>query len=150
MHPSMKRIYDDVATFGWHVVAISPDAQSPEFAFTIGLFRTFAHPEMVVFGLPMKVAHGVLTTCVQRIKEGLRFEAGQVRDDILNNHRATFLDVATRFYPEYLGSAIGFYDGLDFPVLQLVWPDKNDQFPWDPACDPAFIGTQAILSATDA
>jgi len=150
MHPSMKRIHDDVATFGWHVVAVMSDGQSPEFAFTIGLFQTHAHPELVVFGLPRKVAHGIFSTCVQRIEEGLRLEAGQVRDDILNNYRATFLDVPTRFYPEYFGSGIGFYDGLDFPVLQLVWPDKDNHFPWDPACDPAFIGTQVILSTADA
>ncbi len=148
----MKRIFDDVARFGWHVVAVAPrkDENFLEFAFTVGLFQTHQHPELILFGLSMKSAHGVLSTAVQRIEQHLPFEDGQVRSDVLNKYNAAFLAVDPSFYSDYLGSAIGFYDTKDFPVLQLVWPDRNNHFPWEPECEPAFVRSQVILSTTAA
>src|SRR2546428_8917964 len=134
MHPSMQRITDDVAKHGWHVVAVNPDQTSPiPFSFTVGLFETFDHPELVVFGLPMNAAHGLFSACVERIKQGVLFTADQVRTDLLQKHSVAVFEIDQGFYEEYLGSAIGYYDSLDFPALQLVWPDKANRFPWDPA-----------------
>ena len=148
----MQKVFDDVAKFGWHVVAIVPSKgeSGPEFAFTVGLYQTYQHPELVVFGLPMKVAHGIFTTCVERIEAGQAFADGQVRSDVLNGYDATFLAVQQSFYPDYLGSAIGFYEGTHFPVLQLVWPDRGNHFPWEPTADPACANDQIVLSTTDA
>jgi hypothetical protein len=148
MHASMKRVHDDVAKYGWHVVAVvpRPDESFPPFAFTVGLFETYQHPELIVFCLPMKIAHAVFSTCVERIEEGATFVDGQVRSDVLNKYRAAFSTVDPSFYSEYLGTAIGFYDHLDFPVLQLVWPDRNDHFPWEPHCDANFAEEQPVLS----
>jgi hypothetical protein len=151
MHPSMQRIFDDVAKFGWHVVGLLAGKDgAPEFSFSIGLFQTYSHPELVVFGLPMNAAHGIIETCLERVSEGIVLEAGQVRDDILTHHSIAVLPVESSFYPEYLGSAIGFYDSLDFPVLQLVWPDKNNHFPWEPDFDQSYAAMQVILNTTAA
>lgn len=131
MHPSMKRIHDDVAKFGWHTVAVKVDGTSEDkFAFTVGLFQTYEHPELILVGLAMKVAHGILSTCVARIEEGDPLKDGQVRQDLLNQFSAAIVTVDKSFYSEYLGSAISFYEGTDFPALQIVWPDRNDRFPW--------------------
>jgi hypothetical protein len=148
----MQRIIDDVAKFGWHVVAVVPKAgeQWPEFAFTVGLHKTYNHPELIIFGLPMKVAHGIFSTCVERIEESEPFLEGQVRQDVLNDYDATFVAVAERFYAEYLGSAIGFYENADFPVLQLVWPDRNGCFPWDSSAAPDLVHSQPVLTDTQA
>jgi hypothetical protein len=148
MHPSMKRIFDDVAKFGWHIIAVAPreDEFFVEFAFTVGLFQTYQHPELILFGLSRNVAHRVLAKCVQCIEENLPFADGQVRSDVLNDYDTALLAVDQSFYAEYLGSAIGFYDTVEFPALQLVWPDRNHHFPWEPACDPTFIESQTILS----
>ena len=43
---------DDIATYGWHVIKVLEDDEGPGFAFTIGLHQRFAHPELIVFGLP--------------------------------------------------------------------------------------------------
>lgn len=150
MHPSMQRIHDDVAKFGWHVVAVTTNEGAvDQFAFTVGLFLTFEHPELVIFGLPQKVTHAILSMCVQRIEEGTRFEGGQVRANILNRFTAAVVPVDRRHYSEYLGSAIGFYDTYDFPALQIVWPDKQSHFPWESGYDTASF-PQTVLATTDA
>jgi hypothetical protein len=43
----------DIATYGWHVIKVFEDDEGPSFAFTIGLYKRFGHPELVVFGLPL-------------------------------------------------------------------------------------------------
>jgi hypothetical protein len=144
----MQRVFDDVATYGWHVIGVSASAGDPEFSFTIGLFETNQHPELVVFGLPFKTAHGLLSVCVERLKQGSPFEAGQVRSDVLTRHRLAVLEVDRSFYSAYLGSAIGFYGDTDFPALQLVWPDRGDHFPWEPAHDPSYAGSQLVLTVS--
>lgn len=141
----MQRIFDDVAKFGWHVVAVT--AQGGDFAFTVGLFQTYEHPELVVFGLPMKTAHGILLTCVERIEHGDWFDDGQVRGDVLRDYTTAIVAVDKRYYSEYLGSAIGFYDGTDFPALQIVWPDKENRFPWQAGYDSL---AQMVFSMTAA
>lgn len=150
MHASLKRVHADVSQHGWHVVAVAPrpDESFAPFAFTVGLFQTYQHPELIVFSLPMNVAHSILGTCVERIEEGKTFDGGPVRSDVLNRYRAAFLTVDQSFYRDYLGTAIGFYEHLDFPVLQLVWPDRDDHFPWEPNCNPSFSAEQPILSVT--
>jgi hypothetical protein len=147
----MKRVFDDVAKFGWHVVGVLPGADgAPEYSFSVGFYETYEHPELVIFGLPMESAHKIIGSCLERINEGAGFEAGQVRDDILKNHAIAVLAVDGTFYRDYLGTAIGFYDSLEFPALQLVWPDKSNRFPWEPEYDSSYTGMQIILSTTAA
>jgi hypothetical protein len=40
---------------------------------------------------------------------------------------------------------MGFYKSGDFPVLQLVWPDKQRRWPWDDDFNPAWIWQQPLL-----
>jgi hypothetical protein len=40
-----------------------------------------------------------------------------------------FRKITEEYYRKYLGYAVWFYESLDFPVLQCVWPDKMSRFP---------------------
>ncbi len=55
----------DVEKFGWHVLKIFSDTESaPSFAYTVGLEKTFDHPELVIFGLNdnLELMHKVLNS----------------------------------------------------------------------------------------
>ena len=39
----------------------------------------------------------------------------------------------------------GFYDGDDFPALQLVWPDKENKWPWEIDFNHSWIWHQPLL-----
>ena len=45
------KLLADVQEYGWHVVSIFESDDTPGWAFSIGLFQNFHHPEIVVFGL---------------------------------------------------------------------------------------------------
>jgi len=48
-------------------------------------------------------------------------------------------------YDEHLGYAIWFYNGRQFPVLQLVWPDKTGRFPGEEGVAESLATLQPLL-----
>ncbi|WP_136967893.1 DUF4262 domain-containing protein [Polyangium sorediatum] len=59
---------------------------------------------------------------------------GMIDSDVLENRDVRFVTMKTDEYRAHLGYAFWFYHGVEFPVLQVVWPDGAGRFPWDPAC----------------
>lgn len=50
------------------------------------------------------------------------------------------------FYQDYFGYALWFYEGPNFPMLQCVWPDQNNRFPWDSEFDAQMVDNQPVLA----
>jgi len=48
---SDRKLLADVQGHGWHVIGVETDEEEPGFAYSIGLYHTFRHPEIIVFGL---------------------------------------------------------------------------------------------------
>jgi hypothetical protein len=136
----------DIATHGWHVIKVFEDAEGPGFAFTIGLYKRFAHPELVVFGLPLETMHLMLNAAGEAIRAGQTFGVGQKSDDILQGYSCTFRPFPREHYEAYLGSGRWFYDGDDFPALQLIWPDREHRFPWAAPVDGWIRQAQPVLA----
>jgi len=70
-------------------------------------------------------------------------------DEVFENLSVMLVDVHPKFYREFLGTALWFYRsiGRDFPVLQIVWPDKRGRFPWDADFDERTRDRQPVLAA---
>jgi hypothetical protein len=132
------QVHADIATYGWHVVKVLEDAEGPGFAFTIGLYRRFEHPELLVFGLPSDTMHRLLNVAGEAVRSGRVYVAGPGYDDVLEAYACTFRPVPLKHYEAYLGYARWYYDGDAFPALQLVWPDREHRYPWA-APDGAWI-----------
>jgi hypothetical protein len=137
---------DDIATFGWHVIKVFEDDEGPAFAFTIGLYKRFQHPELIVFGLPLDTMHLMLNASGEAVRAGQVYTVGQSSDDILHGYSCTFRPVPRRHYEAYLGSALWYYDEDDFPALQLVWPDREHRYPWAAPTDAWIRHAQPILA----
>lgn len=50
-----KFIFDTIAKYGWQISTIESDGYSPSFAYTIGLTKTYNHPELIILGLSTKL-----------------------------------------------------------------------------------------------
>jgi len=51
---------------------------------------------------------------------------------LLLGMKCHFLEVNTRYYSDYVGFALWFYRKRRFPLYQIVWPNNEGLFPWDP------------------
>ena len=117
-------ILESIEEHGWHGVLVPDDAEGPGFAYSIG-----QEPEILVFGLEPEVMHAVLNACA---------EATEIKPDVplsgfLPGFSVVFRAVDKAHYPAYLGYAMWYHEGSDFPALQCVWPDDAGKFPWEPA-----------------
>jgi hypothetical protein len=141
-----KKLISDIQEYGWHVIMIPLDDEGPAFAYSVGLFQTFGHPEIIVFGLDLGVMHQIINLIGEEVRHGRRFADAETVPGILESYDVRFLDVARRHYPDYFGYAHWFYKGDDFPVLQCVWPDKQGRFPTDPDYPEPLRARQPLLA----
>ena len=135
----------NVEKFGLQVIMVNPTDYSPSFAYSIGLYKTYNHPEIICFGLPKDLAHGVINDIAELIKDGEQISPSKNYDNIFKNSRAEFLMVDERNIEDYFAAAINFYQTTKFPTLQLIWTDRNDKFPWEENFEEKFLYDQPLL-----
>jgi hypothetical protein len=145
LQPADRKLLDDVDEFGVHVVHVPEDEDGPGFSFTVGLWHTFQQPEVVVFGLAEDVAHDLLNAIADEAADDRKFLADSRHDDVLVGYPVRFFAVPKSSYEDVLGSAVWAYEGDDFPAVQLVWPDKQGRWPWDPDVREGFASAQPVL-----
>ena len=141
-----RKMLSDIERVGWAVLLIPEDNGRSGFAFTIGLFHTYGHPEIILIGLPRLTSYTLVNTVGRRVRAGEKFDAREQYDDLIEDFPTAFEVVDRRFYWEYLGMAKWFYQSWDFPVLQMVWPDQHGHFPWSMGVNPDFRRIQPVLS----
>ena len=141
-----EKLLADVQEHGWQVVLIEADAEGPGFAFSVGLYETFGHAEVILFGLEVGIMHRLINAIGEQVRAGDRYEHLDEADDLLESENVCFRTVERRHYREYLGCALWFYQGDQFPALQCFWTDAESRYPWHPKCSRAIVALQPNLS----
>lgn len=131
---------------GCQIVQVAGDNYMPSYAYTIGLFQQYNHPEIICFGLGPDVLETFLNNAKNRIEEGEQFSTEQSYSGFLDkNVNIQYLSVDKNFYKDYLEYATWFYNSEEFPALELVWPDKKGNFPWQKSFDKKLEFIQPLL-----
>jgi len=139
------RIKQDVAEYGYHMGLIADDGYQPGFAYTIGLWETYQHPEVIIIGLRQEAMVGILTNLGQEISKGKRYEAGATYEGVIDRYEITSVSVNPDNYPYYMGYGMWYYKGRDYPAVQLVWPDLEAHWPWEEDFNPKTRFSQPLL-----
>ncbi|MGO4288187.1 DUF4262 domain-containing protein [Chitinophaga sp. RAB17] len=140
-----KEIQRNIDQYGCYIIQVKPDDYLPGFAYTIGLYQQFSHPEIICFGLSLNLLGSVLNDACELIKNGQPLQVGVYYDDFIADYPMQFLTVDKSFYPNYWGIANSFYGHYNYPALQLVWPDKQSLFPWEPGFNVNWKYKQPLL-----
>lgn len=126
-----QKALDDIEAYGLHVISVAEDDVGPGFAYSIGLFKNYAHPEVIIIGLKQELAHRLLNNIAYDIKNGRTFVSGEFHEDVLDDFVCYFGDVPQARYKEFVGWAIWYYEGVAFPLIQCVYPTVAGLFPWE-------------------
>lgn len=145
MDPIEQKLRSDVEQFGWHVLNVLPSDEHPPHSYSVGVFASFGHPEIVIVGLPGERAHAFINNLVDEIKDGATFEAGSRYGHLIEGYDVLFLGVDQALFSDYFGRAIDFYGSSRFPVVQMTWPDRNGMFPWQAECEEGIRKLQPVL-----
>jgi hypothetical protein len=146
-----QTILHKIRKHGCTVVGISRDDEGPPYAFSVGLFANYGHPELIIFGLRSENAQAIINDVRDRVAAGQKFADGDISDDIVvDGYKLCFWDVPLTAYRDYLGTAIWFYSkaARPFPCLQIIWQDRNRRFPWEAGCMPEVKADQPLLRST--
>jgi hypothetical protein len=141
-------IRDAVEEHGWFVALIPPgeSADEPGFAYTVGLHQGFEHPELICLGLDLDMMHALLNACGERIAAGESLPVDVGVPGIIEDLDVRFRSVeAEQSYRDHVGYAIWYNGGHDFPLLQLLWPDKKGKFPGDKGAAAGLKKAQPLL-----
>jgi len=142
-----KKIKADIERVGWSVVSVFSDGEEPGFSYTIGLSRTFSHPEIIVFGIPPEAAHGMCSSIVKNtLRKGGSAIPGPLYDNIADGYGIRFIRVDSAFRDQrMLLLKLCYDDPRKVLALQMVWPDPDNKFPWEAGFDHRYDLAQPLL-----
>ena len=140
-----QKLLDDVAEYGWHVVKVLEDSDSPGWAYSIGLHRNFSHPEIIVFGQDVDLMHSIINSIGKDVRSGKQFQVDGKYADLIEDYLCTVRNVHPVWYEFFTGYATWFYDGVDYPVLQCFWPDFDGRYPWEENFNQDLLRAQPLL-----
>ena len=136
------KVISDIQEHGWHVVKVFSKSGGQDFAYSIGLYESFRHPEILVVGLGLDTMHQIINNIGADVKTGKTFQSGSQYADILDNYDCAFREVLKNYYASLFGWGMSHYKGTEFPAVQCVWPNRDHQFPWDADSDSSFREAQ--------
>ena len=146
---SEAKVLADVIEYGVHVVHVLEDESGPGFSYTVGLWHSFGQPEVLVFGLGDEIAHELLNLVADEASDGDKCTHGTRHEGLLEGYPVQFLGIESSEHARYLGLAQWAYEGEEFPVVQLVYPDRMGRWPWDPATKKGFRECQPVVGRRD-
>lgn len=120
---------DAIQQHGWQAMLIKGEPSS-RFAYTVGAHDTLKVPEVIVVGLTQETAHRALNYAIEAMRDGKDLTVGRHRD-IVGEIEVEFRPVDSKWKEHVMCRAHWYYNGSDFPALQLVYPDLEGRFQWN-------------------
>ena len=147
MDDASRKALSNIEEHGCHILHVLEDDEGPRFSYSIGVEKTHGHPDAVILGLKKELAHSLLNEYAGRVSDGEVFEPGEMYSGFLEGFDVCFRLVETKYYRDYFGWGIWLNDGLDFRMLQLVYPSTSGVWPWSPEASDDFLYFQPALYA---
>lgn len=134
---------EEINTQGFALVGVAAQGMEPGWMYTVGLWHSADHPELIVVGLPPRTAHALLLVLASRVIAGHLIFPGSYRKGPLPIEPVAVVDVDDiwRSASDYfnLGRIIvdegwGLQDWP--PTQQVLWADRWGRFPGDDEAAP--------------
>jgi Domain of unknown function (DUF4262) len=140
-----RQVIHNINEFGWHAVNVVEDDGHPPWTYTIGFHDTWNHPELIIIGRSRATAHHILETIATGLDSDRRLDLNATTGTLLPGIACFPLEVADRYYSDYVGFARWYYRRRQFPLTQIVWPNNDGRYPWSPGATRAFKEWQPVL-----
>jgi hypothetical protein len=140
-----RQVIHNIADFGWHAVNVIEDDGHPPWTYSIGFYETWNYPEMIIIGRSRATAHHILNTIATDLDDNHRPDLNVPTDLLLRGSPCLYLQVADRYYSDYVGFARWYYRRRHFPLYQILWPGNDGHYPWHPNAPGSFKEWQPVL-----
>lgn len=148
----IRQIVEEIESGDFAVAALDAGDGACDWAYTIGLHRSYGHPELIVVGLDCDIAGALLDMIGHRVAEGLVLgphEEYEVAEGFVVGTAPVDHIWLARGEWFVLGRVIMDTWGLRWPTtLQLVWADASGARPEIPG-EPEWMLRQPLLNDGD-
>ncbi len=143
--PAEEKALADIEEYGCHILHVLEEGDDPPFSYSVGIEYKFGAPELIVVGLKREISQFIINEYCSRVRSGEAFQPGQRSSGFVEGFDCQFGAVHIDHYREHFGWDIWFYDGLDFRVMQLIYPTVEGIWPWDVEASEWFRAWQPLL-----
>jgi hypothetical protein len=140
-----KIVIANINEYGWHCVNVIEDDSHPPWSYTIGLYDTWQHPELIIVGRSRATSHEMLKTVATDIELNDPPKLTDPGGHQLLGMKCHFLEANPRYYSDYVGFALWYYRKRKFSLHQIIWPNNDGLYPWDQNASNAFKEWQPVL-----
>jgi Domain of unknown function (DUF4262) len=137
LSPEDERTIGHIEEFGCSVVSVKRTQHGLGWSYTIGVFDTCGQPELIAVGLVPETAQFALNAAAKLLRAGVDLTSGR-HGDLVGEVECEFRPVDPKWIEQLMGWAMWYYGGIDFPVLQVIYPDLENRFPTDEGFDKSF------------
>ena len=153
--PHAEKIEWMIETNGWALepVAARPDLDppTPAYAYSIGMPAAVDFPEVVVFGLTPVAANGLVTLVADARRGGTQIPLGVELVGLLDNDlRCAFAPVDLTEWAPLFETAVAWYRGEPFELVQLLFPDRNGFLPYEAGYEERMRLAQPVVGSMPA
>ena len=141
----------DIRKHGVHILNVfDPEGRDPKFNYSVGLWHSYDHPEILIFGLDADISTQLINDVAEKCRNNdPTAENGMISSKYISSFDVQFIDVPKIHYRDYFGWARWLYQGDNFLVLQMVFPDKFGNWPWSEKTSDDFRWFQTVLGAAE-
>jgi len=145
MDPGEQKALRDIEQYGCHVIHVLAEGDLPPFSYSVGIEQTSGVAELIVIGLKQELAHSIVNTYNNRVRDGKQFEIGRTYPGFVGGFECEIRAVDPSHYHDYLGWCRWLYRGNNFKAVQLVYPDTKGVWPWEAGASVWFRQWQPLL-----
>ncbi|MEO8870047.1 MAG: DUF4262 domain-containing protein [Granulicella sp.] len=133
-----EKAISNIEKYGCEVIQVMKSGAGPGWSYTLGVYDTCERPEIIVVGLIDETAHVLLNEAANALRNGIDLTEGRHRD-MIGDVECEFRPVDPKWVKHLMGWATWYYSGEYFPVLQAVYPDRENVFPGEPGFETYFL-----------
>jgi hypothetical protein len=152
--PHAEKIEFMIETDGFAVEPVPPDLDIDPpragYTYTIGLPADVGFPELIVFGMKPVNARGLIGLVHDQLRGGAEIPLDVELVGLLDNElRCRFAPVDLDDWGALFTTAVAWYRGEPFDVVQLVYPDPNGFLPYEAGFDRHRLVSQPVIGRVE-
>ncbi|WP_204101550.1 DUF4262 domain-containing protein, partial [Occallatibacter savannae] len=136
--PEDEDTIDKIEQYGCAVISVKSNlGRAYSWTYTIGVYDTCGKPDLITVGLHPDVAHSCLNEAIKRLRSGVDITRER-QADLIGKVKCEFRPVDPKWIKRFMNWAVWYYGNSEFPVLQAVYPDLQNNLPEDEAFNANF------------
>jgi Domain of unknown function (DUF4262) len=130
---------ETIEEHGYALVGVARECEDDfGWTYSLGIYDTCGQPELITVGLPSEVAKSCLNEVTRRMRRGIDVTKERQKELIANVDCE--LRIVGRKWVRRLMNFSNWYNGdTDYPVLQVIYPDRQNRFQWEEGFENRFI-----------